>query len=336
MLRIAINGYGRIGRCVLRALYELGYRDRAEVVAVNDISDFDARIRLTKYDSAQGRFGLPVERSGDHMIVGNDRIKLISEPDCSCLPWKETGVDIVLDCTGILHSRADIENHLKSGAGKVLLSYPGPSDVDITVVYGVNHHLLESSHRVVSNASCTSNCAIPILNVIDSEFGIDFGNLAVVHSIMNDQPAMDSYHNSESRKNRSGVHSIVPVETKLAMGIARVMPQLKDIITASAVRVPTINVSAMDLTIILKKKTDAEQINEIISRASKTYLSGIIGVELEKLVSVDFTHNQLSCILDASMTQVAGGKLIKLFAWFDNEWAYAARMLDTALAMNRI
>jgi D-erythrose 4-phosphate dehydrogenase len=336
MLRIAINGYGRIGRCVLRALYELEYREEALVVAVNDISDFDARVKLTRFDSTQGRFVIPVERNGDNMIVGTDSIRLLSEPDCSRLPWKEIGVDIVLDCTGLLLNRADIKNHLKSGAGKVLISYPGPGDVDLTVVYGINHNLLSSAHHIVSNASCTSNCAIPVLSVIDSEFGIEYGNMTVIHSIMNDQPSMDSYHHNEPRKNRSGVHSIVPVETKLAMGITRVMPQLKNIITASSVRVPTINVSAMDFTIIVKKDTSAAQVVEALTRASEADLSGIMGVETEPLVSVDFSHNQLSCIIDASMTQVEGGRIIKIFAWFDNEWAYAARMLDTAAAMYKL
>ncbi len=333
MIRIAINGYGRIGRCVLRALYELGYRDRAAVVAVNDIADHDSRIRLTRHDSNHGRFPLPVERSGGNMIIGNDSIALVTQPDSSSLPWGSIGVDIVLECTGLVHNRIDAERHMDAGAGKVLLSYPGPSDVDLTAVYGYNHHSLTGRHRIVSNASCTSNCAVPVLGVIDRLYGIEKGSVAVIHSLLNDQPLSDSYHNADPRKTRGGVHSIVPVDTRLALGITRVMPQMKDRIAASAVRVPTPNVSAMDFTLFVSTGTNEENVNEAIQKASNSDLNGIMGIEHEPLVSIDFNHDPRSCVIDSSRTQVTGGKMVKLFAWFDNEWAYAVRMLDVMLSM---
>ena len=333
MIRVAINGYGRIGRCVLRALYERGYRDRAAIVAVNDIADHDLRVHLTRYDSNHGRFHLPVQRSGNDMVIGSDTVPLLAEPDCGKLPWRSIGVDIVLDCTGLAHRRADAERHIEAGAGRVLLSYPGPSDVDLTAVYGYNHHLLTAEHRIVSNASCTSNCAVPVLAVIDRAFGVEMGSITVVHSLLNDQPLADSYHNPDPQKTRAGMHSMVPVDTRLAAGLARVMPHMKGRISASTVRVPTLNVSVMDFTLFLASDTNVRNINDGFTKASNSDFSGIMGVEHGPLVSVDFNHDPRSCIIAAPWTQVTEGRMLKLFAWFDNEWAYAVRMLDTMLAM---
>ncbi len=333
MLRVAINGYGRIGRSALRAFYELGYRDRAEVVAVNDIAAADARIRLTNLDSEHGKFALTAELDGGCMRIVDDRISMLSEPDIGLLPWRSIGVDIVFDCTGLIHDRNGITRHLDAGAGRVLLSYPGPADVDLTVVYGINHERLGPEHRMVSNASCTSNCAVPALYIMDDAFGIAYGSLAVIHSVMNDQPQTDTYHHHDPHRERSGIGSIVPIDTALAQGIARVLPHLRSRISASAVRVPVLTVSAMEFSLITDMDTTVDRVNEVIEASCVKDLAGIVGIEHAPLVSVDFRNDRRSCIIDGSRTQVTSGRLVKLLAWFDTEWAYAARMWDTAFWM---
>ncbi len=325
---VAINGYGRIGQCVLRAAYESGHRGRMKVVAVNDLADADAVTYLTRYDTTHGRFPGTVERVEGGMKVNGDRIAVFGQPDPAAIPWREVGVDVVLDCTGNLAGRSDAEAHLAAGAGRVLLSYPADATVDATVVYGVNEHLLRADHRVVSNASCTTNCVVPVLVAVDDALGIDRGLTTTVHSAMNDQPAVDVSHHPDLRRSRSALQSIIPVETGLARGIGRILPALAGRFASVAVRVPTINVSVMDLSLAVRADTTAEAVNRILRKAAETRFGGVLGYTEEPLASCDFNHDPRSGTVDGSQTRVSGGRLVKVLCWFDNEWGFANRMLD--------
>lgn len=331
--RVAINGFGRIGRCVLRALYEYGYRSQLEIIAINDVADNETMAYLTKYDTVHGRFPGRVSLDQHTLSVGEDKIFLLTENNIENLPWKALGIDIVLECTGLFGKRADAVKHLDSGSRKVLFSYPASQDVDFTVVYGINHNLLKSTYSIVSNASCTTNCLIPILKIIDDEFTILNGSITTIHSSMNDQPVNDAYHHTDLRKTRSAGQSIIPVDTELARGIGRIFPHLDGKLKASAVRVPVANVSAMDIVLLVDRNTDELEVNHVFREASKGYLSGILGFSEEPLTSSDFNHDSRSSVIDSTQTKVSGGNLIKIFAWFDNEWAYSVRMLDSAIIM---
>lgn len=330
--RIAINGYGRIGRCVARALYESEFfYERLNLVAVNELADINTIYHMTRFDSTHGRFPEPVEQGKNFLKIGNDKINIFHEQDIENLPWKELGIDAVLECTGFYSSRQSAEQHLDSGAKKVIFSQPAEDEMDATIVYGVNHHLLKKEHRIISNASCTTNCVIPVLDVIDNELEIESGSITTIHSAMNDQPVIDA-HNNDLRKTRSALQSIIPVTTELEKGIARILPSMQGKMETLGIRVPTINVSIMDIALVVKKDTDAKHINDIMTRASENRLKGILGVSDEQLVSCDFIHDPRSSIIDLLQTRVSRNRLVKVQAWFDNEWGFSNRMLDTALA----
>lgn len=331
MLRLAINGYGRIGRSVLRALYESPLRDHLEIVAVNELADARTVLHLTRYDSTHGRFPLPLEGDDRELQVDGDRIKLLRDAQIARLPWGELGVDIVLECTGAFSDRATAEVHLERGAGKVLFSQPARPDVDATVVYGINHGELQPEHRVVSSASCTTNGIVPVIQALDDAVGIESGTITTIHSAMNDQPVLDAYHHTDLRKTRAAGQSIIPIDTELARGVERVLPQMSGRFSAQALRVPTLNVSAMDLTIQASRGTDVGEINRALRDAAQSSFCRVLGYTEEPLASCDFNHDARSSIVDASQTRVSGDRLVKVLTWFDNEWAYANRMLDVAL-----
>ena len=344
--RIAINGYGRIGQCVLRALIE---QQRAEqqrdeqadrpgharepaldIVAINELSDLATIDYLTRYDTTHGRFPATVERNGEGMSIDGRSIRVLSEPDPDRLPWHELGVDLVLECSGSFKDRGTAQRHLAAGAGRLLFSQPAESDVDATIVTGFNDHELAPGHRIVSAASCTTNCLVPVLTVLDDALGIENGVTTTIHSAMNDQPVIDAYHQTDLRLTRSAMHSIVPVDTGLALGINRLMPHLAGRFECLHVRVPTINVSAMDIAITVRRDTSAAEVNALLAEASRGRLAGLLGYTAEPVASVDFNHDPRSGIVDATQTRVAGGRLIKLLCWFDNEWGFASRMLDVS------
>jgi len=330
--RLAINGYGRIGQCVLRALYESGYRGRARVVAVNDLSGADTVCYLTRYDTTHGRFPGLVSCEGTVMNVNGDPIATLRQRDPTQLPWAELRVDLVLECTGALRDRAAARAHLVAGAGRVLISNPADNEVDATVVFGVNQQILSADHRVVSNASCSTNCVVPVLQVLDGALGIDHGVITTVHSAMNDQPAVDTSHHPDLRRSRSALHSIIPVDTALARGIDRLLPELAGRFEAVAMRVPTINVSVIDLTVQVRRPTSAGEVNRLLRGAARERFPKIMGYTEEPLASCDFNHDPRSSVVDGSQTRVSGRHLVKVLCWFDNEWGYANRMLDTGLA----
>ena len=330
MLRLAINGYGRIGRSILRALYEGPLRDRLQIVAINELADARTVLHLTRYDSTHGRFGLPLEGDVGELRVAADRIVLLSQPEVAKLPWADLGVDMVLECTGAFSDRATAELHLRGGAGKVLFSQPAQGDVDATVVYGINHDTLRAGHQIVSAASCTTNGIVPVIHALDASLGIISGTITTIHSAMNDQPVLDAYHHTDLRKTRAAAQSIIPVDTALAKGIERILPALRGRFTAQALRVPTLNVSAMDLTVQVSQPTSEQAVNRILRQASMAGYHGVLGFTIEPLASCDFNHDPRSSIVDASQTRVSGEQLVKVLTWFDNEWAYANRMLDVA------
>ena len=331
--RIAINGFGRIGRCVLRALYENGYRQDFEVVAINELADIESLSYMLRYDSTHGRFNGTVSIADEqHLMVNGDRIRVchISEP--AELDWATLDIDLVLECSGQIRSREDAELHLHRGAKKVLISNPADSAVDNTVIYGHNHDSLLAEQRIVSNGSCSTNALIPVLTLIDQAYGIEAGVTTTIHSAMNDQPVIDAYH-SDMRRTRSAVQSIIPVDTGLPAGIERLMPQLAGKIESLHVRVPTINVSALDISLQLVQSTDSDAVNALLADAAAEKFDGILGLTREVHASIDFNHDPRSAIVDATQTRVSGGRLLKLLVWFDNEWGFANRMLDTASEM---
>ena len=330
MLRLAINGYGRIGRSVLRALYESPLRSELQVVAVNELADARTVLHLTRYDSTHGRFPRPLDGDERHLRVDGDDISLLCHPHTEDLPWGDLGVDIVLECTGAFSDRATAEQHLMRGAGKVLFSQPAQADVDSTVVYGINHRELRASHRIVSNASCTTNGIVPVIKALEEAVGIDSGTITTIHSAMNDQPVLDAYHHTDLRKTRAASQSIIPVDTGLAKGVERILPAMAGRFTAQALRVPTLNVSALDLTVQTRSDTDVVAINRALHDAAQSSFDGVLGYTEELLASCDFNHDARSSIVDASQTRVSGKRLVKVLTWFDNEWGYANRMLDVA------
>ncbi|WP_281646767.1 glyceraldehyde 3-phosphate dehydrogenase NAD-binding domain-containing protein [Parendozoicomonas sp. Alg238-R29] len=329
--RIAINGFGRIGQCVLRALYENGYRDQLQVVAINELADTKTIAYLTQYDTTHGRFPGEVSHSEDELIINNDCIRILRESDPQKLSWKEQEVDLLLECSGSFKDRETAELHLESGTPKLLFSQPAQPDVDATIVYGINEELLRSDQQIVSNASCTTNCIVPVLKLLDEQWGISEGTITTIHSAMNDQPVIDAYHQSDLRLTRSALHSIIPIDTGLAKGIDRLLPQVEGCFKALSMRVPTINVSAMDLTVNLKEDVTEYDINSLMQEASESgRLKGILGYSNDPHASVDFNHDKRSGIVDGTQTRVIGGRMVKMLCWFDNEWGFANRMLDVS------
>lgn len=325
--RIAINGYGRIGQCVLRALVERAPA-HLQVVAINELSDIATIAYLTRFDTTHGRFPGSVAHADNHLIVNGQHIRVLNEPDPTRLPWRALDVDLVLECSGSFKDRATAECHLTAGARQLLFSQPAENDVDATVVWGINQDTLGAEQRVLSAASCTTNCLVPILTVLDDALGVEHGVTTTLHSAMNDQPVIDAYHQTDLRLTRSAMQSIVPVDTGLARGISRLMPQLTDRFECLHMRVPTINVSAMDMSLAVRRDTRVLEINHLLKVASQSRLAGILGYTEAPMASIDFNHDPRSGIIDATQTRVAGKRLVKLFCWFDNEWGFANRMLD--------
>lgn len=330
MVRLAINGYGRIGRCVLRALHESPLRDQLEVVAINELADAGTVLHLSKYDSTHGTFPGQIEGDESRLLVAGKSISLLRKARIEQLPWRDLDVDMVLECTGSFSDRATAQKHLESGAKKVLFSQPAQADVDATVVFGVNHGDLSSAHNIVSSASCTTNGIVPVIKALQDSLQIESGIITTIHSAMNDQPVLDAYHDTDLRKTRAASQSIIPVDTALARGIERILPDLAGRFSAQALRVPTLNVSAMDLTVQVGASTSIEQVNAVLKKAAAESFSGVLGYTNEPLASCDFNHDPRSSIVDASQTRVSGERLVKVLTWFDNEWGYANRMLDVA------
>jgi len=331
-VKIAINGYGRIGRNVLRALYESNRTGDIQVVAVNDLGDAETNAHLTQYDTAHGKFPGVVSVDGGDLIVNGDRIKVCAEREPSKLPWKDLGVDVVLECTGFFTSKAKASAHIAAGAKKVIISAPGGSDVDGTFVYGVNHDQLTAKHEVISNASCTTNCLAPLAKVLHAKIGIVHGLMTTIHAYTNDQVLTDVYH-SDLRRARSATHSQIPTKTGAAAAVGLVLPELNGKLDGFAMRVPTINVSVVDLSFVAARPTTKEEIDAAVNEAAEGALKGILGVNVKPLVSIDFNHNPLSSIYDATQTRVMGGTLVKVLSWYDNEWGFSNRMLDMTLAL---
>ncbi len=329
-IRIAINGYGRIGRCVLRALYEAGADRDLKIVAINELADCRTIAHLTKYDSTHGRFNGIVTTANDTLTINDDCIAVVHCEDFARLPWAEFDIDLVLECTGAFSDRRTAEQHLKAGAKRLLFSQPAQGDVDATIVYGINEQNLTGAETIVSNASCSTNCIVPVIKTLDEAFGIESGVLTTIHSAMNDQPVIDAYHHTDLRKTRSVFQSIIPVDTGLARGIDRLLPALAGRFEAQAMRVPTINVSAIDLSALVRQDVDVATINRVLSLAAADAFNGVLGYTEELLASCDFNHDSRSGVVDAGQTRVAGKRLIKVLTWFDNEWGYANRMIDVA------
>lgn len=329
-VRIAINGYGRIGRNILRALFESGRNDEFEIVAINDLGDASVSAHLTEYDSVHGRFQWPVKAEDDCLVVGEYRIPMLCMPDPSTLPWSDLGVDIVLECTGRMTERAKAKVHLDQGAGKVLLSAPG-KDMDATIVFGVNHDQLRTEDRLVSNASCTTNCLAPMAKVLHQTIGIEEGLMTTIHAYTNDQHLTDVYHQDLYRA-RAAALSMIPTKTGAAKAVGLVLPELDGKLSGLAVRVPTANVSLVDLTFTALRDTSVDEINQAMLSASENSLANIVEYNQTPLVSIDFNHHSASCVFDSLQTHVLG-RMVKVFAWYDNEWAFSHRMLDTAACM---
>jgi glyceraldehyde 3-phosphate dehydrogenase len=334
-IKVGINGYGRIGRNVLRALYEAGRTGEIQVVAINDLGDANTNAHLTRFDTAHGRFPGKVEVDGDSMVVNGDRIRVLAERNPAKLPWGALGVDYVLECTGLFASKAKASQHIEGGAHKVVISAPGGNDVDATVVYGVNHDVLRASHTVVSNASCTTNCLAPVAKVLHDNVGIVSGLMTTIHAYTNDQVLTDVYH-EDLRRARSATMSMIPTKTGAAAAVGLVLPALKGKFDGFAVRVPTINVSLVDLTFTAGRDTTVEEINALMKAAAGAGpLQGVLAYTEAPLVSVDYNHDAHSSTFDGTMTKVIGGNLVKVCAWYDNEWGFSNRMLDTTLAWSK-
>ena len=334
-IRIGINGYGRIGRNVLRALYEGAHVDTLKIVAVNDLGDANTNAHLTRFDTVHGRFPGAVQVDGDAMVVNGDRIRVFAQRDPSRLPWGELGADYVLECTGLFTSKAKASAHLVAGARKVLISAPGDHDVDATVVYGVNHGVLKASDTVVSSASCTTNCLAPVAKVLNDAIGISAGIMTTVHSYTNDQVLTDVYH-KDLRRARSATHSMIPTKTGAAAAVGLVLPELKGKLDGFAIRVPTINVSLVDLSFSAGRATSVSEIDALMKAAAGSGpLQDVVAYNDAPLVSVDFNHDPHSSIFYATLTKVVGANLVKVCAWYDNEWGFSNRMLDTVLAWSQ-
>lgn len=333
-IKIGINGYGRIGRNVLRALYEANRQNEIQIVGINDLGDAETNAHLTRYDSAHGRFPRDVRVDGDSMIIDGDRIRVLAQRDPAKLPWGELGAEFVLECTGLFTSKVKAGAHLAGGARKVVISAPGGDDVDATIVYGVNHQSLKSSDTVISNASCTTNCLAPIAKVLNDRIGIASGLMTTIHAYTNDQVLTDVYH-SDLRRARSATQSMIPTKTGAAAAVGLVLPELKGKLDGFAVRVPTLNVSMVDLTFTPKRSTTVAEINALMKEAAAGALKGVLAYTDAPLVSIDYNHDPASSTYDASMTKVIDGTLVKVCAWYDNEWGFSNRMLDTTLAWSR-
>lgn len=335
-IRIAINGFGRIGRSVARALYESGKTELFTLVSINELAPPSGIAHLLKYDSTHGRFPFSVSQTGNQLTIDDDEITLTHIDNLTKLPWQQQKIDLVLDCTGKYGSQSDGLSHIEQGAKKVLFSHPGSQDIDATIIYGINHQTLSKNDRVVSNGSCTTNCVVPVIKVIDEAFGVESGTITTIHSSMHDQQVIDAYHD-DLRRSRAASQSIIPVDTKLAAGIERILPKFKGRFEAIAVRVPTLNVTAMDLSLTVNSDASIDDINQAIKTATNDHhLSGILAYTEEPLVSVDFNHDPHSCIVDGNQTRVSHKRLIKMLIWCDNEWGFANRMLDTAMAMHHV
>ncbi|MGQ3889306.1 type I glyceraldehyde-3-phosphate dehydrogenase [Legionella sp. CNM-1927-20] len=325
-LRVAINGYGRIGRCILRAIYEYNRQDEFEIVAINDLSSLEANAHLTRYDTTHGRFSHEITVKEDSFVINGHAIRVFAERDPKALPWQELDVDVVLECTGLFTNREKAMQHIDAGAKRVLISAPG-KDVDATIVYGVNHQSLSASDIIVSNASCTTNCLAPVVKALHEAIGIEHGLVNTVHAYTNDQMLLDGSH-SDLRRARAAAHSIIPTKTGAASAVGLVLPELNGKLDGFAMRIPTLNVSVIDLTFTATRETNASEINDIMRRAK----SNILHINEDPLVSCDFNHCPASAIFDTTETKVLGN-LVKVVAWYDNEWGFSNRMLDTASCM---
>ncbi len=330
-IKVAINGYGRIGRNILRAHYEGGKKHDIQIVAINDLGDAATNAHLTKYDTAHGKFPGTVAVEGEYMVVNGDKIRVCAKRNPADLPWKEMGVDVVLECTGFFTTKEKAGAHLTAGAKKVIISAPGGKDVDGTVVYGVNHNTLKAAHTVISNASCTTNCLAPMAKVLNDSVGIVAGLMTTIHAYTNDQVLTDVYH-EDLRRARSATMSMIPTKTGAAAAVGLVLPELNGKLDGYAMRVPTINVSIVDLTFIAKRATTVDEINAFMKEAAGGAMKGILDYTKEPLVSIDYNHNPASCTFDATLTKVAEGTLVKVGGWYDNEWGFSNRMLDTTIA----
>jgi glyceraldehyde 3-phosphate dehydrogenase len=333
-IRVGINGYGRIGRNVLRALYEGRRTGELQIVALNDLCDPKTNAHLTRYDTVHGRFAGEVAVDAEHLVVNGDRIRVFAERDPARLPWGEVGVEYVLECTGLFTSKAKAAAHLKGGAKKVVISAPGGEDVDATIVYGVNHQTLQRSFTVISNASCTTNCLAPVAKVLNDKVGMVAGIMTTIHAYTNDQVLIDVYH-PDLRRARSATMSQIPTKTGAAAAVGLVLPELKGKLDGFAVRVPTINVSLVDLTFTARRATSVAEVNQALAQAAAGALRGVLAYNDAPLVSMDFNHDAHSSIFDATLTKVIEGTLVKVCAWYDNEWGFSNRMLDTTLAWSR-
>ncbi|MDQ2139381.1 type I glyceraldehyde-3-phosphate dehydrogenase [Alcaligenaceae bacterium A4P071] len=330
-IRVAINGYGRIGRNILRAHYESGKKHDIEIVAINDLGDPATNAHLTRYDTAHGKFPGTVEVDGDYMVVNGDKIRVLANRNPAELPWGDLKVDVVLECTGFFTTKEKANAHLKGGAKKVIISAPGGKDVDATIVYGVNHNVLKKEHTVISNASCTTNCLAPLVKPLHDKIGLVNGLMTTIHAYTNDQVLTDVYH-EDLRRARSATHSMIPTKTGAASAVGLVLPELNGKLDGYAIRVPTINVSIVDLSFVAARETTVEEVNSILKAAADGELKGILDYNNEPLVSVDYNHNPASSTVDAGLTKVSGS-LVKVSSWYDNEWGFSNRMLDTTVAL---
>jgi len=332
-IKVAINGYGRIGRNIMRALYESGRTGEFQIVAINDLGSAETNAHLTRYDTAHGKFPFEVKVDNGDLIVNGDRIKVLAERDPAKLPWAELGVDVVHECTGLFASRAKASAHISAGAKKVIISSPG-QDVDNTVVFGVNHQSLKSSDQIISNASCTTNCLAPLAKVLHEGVGIEHGLMTTIHAYTNDQVLTDVYH-SDLRRARSATMSQIPTKTGAAAAVGLVLPELNGRLDGFSMRVPTINVSVVDFTFTARRSTTVDEVNQVVRSAAEGSLKGVLAYNTQPLVSIDFNHDPHSCIFDATLTRVMEGSMVKVLAWYDNEWGFSNRMLDTTVALMR-
>lgn len=335
-LRLAINGYGRIGRCVLRAVYESPLKDAFQIVAINEPADLATMVYLTQFDSTHGVFPGKVEQGGDRLVINGRSIPVSHGHEPEDVDWEGLGVDLLLECSGRYGAREQLQRFIDSGCPRVLVSQPANSaqDVDFTVVYGINHEQLTGNERIVSNASCTTNAIIPILAELNAAYGVEHAFLTTLHSVMNDQPMIDGYHHSDLRRTRSAMQSIIPVATGLAQGVERLLPELSGKVQAKAIRVPILNVSAIDLMVTLQSDLSTEELNALLIEATNRY-PGLLAYSNHPHASIDFNHNPHSAIIDGSQTRTNGGGFANIFVWFDNEWGFANRMLDVASAWPR-
>ncbi len=327
-IKVAINGFGRIGRNVFRAMFESGQSDDFDVVAINDLGDAKTNAHLLQYDTTHGKFRFDVVVEDDGFRVGNESVKVLAERDPSKLPWSDLGVDVVMECTGMFNSKEKAGVHVQAGAKKVILSAPGGKDVDATIVYGVNHDTLKSTDTVISNASCTTNCLAPLVKVLNDGIGILGGVMNTIHAYTNDQVLTDVYH-TDLRRARSATQSMIPTKTGAAAAVGLVLPELNGLLDGFSVRVPTINVSLVDLSFQAARDTSVDEVNTLMKSASEGDLKGVLEYNDKPLVSIDFNHNPASSIFDESMTRVVNNRTVKACSWYDNEWGFSNRMLDT-------